>query len=505
MLQHAPGDTLSKIGDDNMPSDINSRQRNEEKRRRAQDLLKQILDLDLPNGALKTAVRHAYDITEEGTRPTLNNAKIVNMKVGQELSDPNHRGCVIKRTSENGWMWYFRTTDGKGSTLQVMVPIGPYPKIDIEEAHNIHGQLRYLRQHSDTAFTEIRDGRRRARTAQDLLRMTDPAEGMTMADLATKFLTEYVDVLKRPSSVQGDHRRLNMYIIDAPIGAKLVSEVASADLREIITDKATDALREAEQIYAVFNTMFNTAFGNNRRLDVRWLDADRLPNPMRDVKRPVVTKKKVTAITAQKAKLYYENLDCLGSPYTDAARLQLLCATRVREAARLEWDEIDLDEGTWTLPAERAKNNTEHLIYLSTQALDILRALPQSGRYVFPSKRYEDEPISEETLSKAISANRKKLRVPASFTSHQVRHAFTTWCAEEDISKEIRDRCTNHKPPASVDSHYNDAKLNVPAKRTWQQWANVLTGVEEETATGDINAETIAQALRLVANNGELK
>jgi integrase len=50
-----------------------------------------------------------------------------------------------------------------------------------------------------------------------------------------------------------------------------------------------------------------------------------------------------------------------------------LTATRTSEVLHARWDEIDLDQATWTIPASRMKANREHVVPLSQSALNILR------------------------------------------------------------------------------------------------------------------------------------
>ena len=56
-----------------------------------------------------------------------------------------------------------------------------------------------------------------------------------------------------------------------------------------------------------------------------------------------------------------------------AFRLAVLTATRSGEVRGADWNEIDWESATWTIPAERMKAGKEHRIPLSTQAMETLR------------------------------------------------------------------------------------------------------------------------------------
>ena len=63
--------------------------------------------------------------------------------------------------------------------------------------------------------------------------------------------------------------------------------------------------------------------------------------------------------------------------YGAIIRLLILTGARRDEIGHLRWSEIDLDDGTITLPGERTKNRREHRIPLAPLAVDILNAQPR--------------------------------------------------------------------------------------------------------------------------------
>jgi integrase len=53
----------------------------------------------------------------------------------------------------------------------------------------------------------------------------------------------------------------------------------------------------------------------------------------------------------------------------------ILTAARSAEVRGATWDEIDLDDKTWTVPASRMKGGKEHRVPLSTPAMELLQSL----------------------------------------------------------------------------------------------------------------------------------
>jgi integrase len=95
-----------------------------------------------------------------------------------------------------------------------------------------------------------------------------------------------------------------------------------------------------------------------------------------------------------------------GHPYTVAAlKLSPLVFVRPGELRTAEWMEIDLDAAEWRIPGSKMKMKVDHLVPLSTQAVEILRTMhPQTGhgRYVFPGLRTGERPMSENTINAAL-------------------------------------------------------------------------------------------------------
>jgi integrase len=112
------------------------------------------------------------------------------------------------------------------------------------------------------------------------------------------------------------------------------------------------------------------------------------------------------------------------------AALQLAALVFLRPGSELRearWEEFDLEEGTWHVPAHRMKrqragkeDGPDHLVPLSRQAVAILRELypsTGSGPVVFRGEKGADRPISENTLNAALDT--------MGFTSDQHRaHGF---------------------------------------------------------------------------------
>ena len=119
-------------------------------------------------------------------------------------------------------------------------------------------------------------------------------------------------------------------------------------------------------------------------------------------------KKNYAAITDPKqvGDLMRSIFDYTGHPCTVAAlKLTPLVFVRPGELRTAEWAEIDLNGAEWRIPGSKMKMKNDHIVPLSAQAVEILRSvhpLTGHGRYVFPSLRTGERPMSENTINAAL-------------------------------------------------------------------------------------------------------
>ena len=88
-----------------------------------------------------------------------------------------------------------------------------------------------------------------------------------------------------------------------------------------------------------------------------------------------------------------------------ALRLMALLYPRPGELRQAGWNEFDLEQGVWTIPATRSKMRREHRKPLPSSAVAILTELcTHSGNraFVFPSVHKPQKPLSENTLNASL-------------------------------------------------------------------------------------------------------
>ena len=158
-------------------------------------------------------------------------------------------------------------------------------------------------------------------------------------------------------------------------------------------------------------------------------------------------------------------LSALEGSYADMVRLVALTATRVSEVTGMRWEEIDLEARVWTIPPERTKTNITHRIPLSVQAMQILGRASKSDGLVFPSGKGVE--IQRARLTETLRGT--------GTTTHGMRSAFSSWCADSEVDREVREKALGHRERNAVVESYMRSDLLERRVPVMQAWADYLT------------------------------
>ena len=167
--------------------------------------------------------------------------------------------------------------------------------------------------------------------------------------------------------------------------------------------------------------------------------------------------------------------DYQGSFVTKCAlRMAPRVFVRPGELRKAEWQEFDLDNAEWRIPAEKMKKRVPHVVPLSTQAVAILRdlhALTGEGKYVFPSTRSSSRPMSENTVNGAL---RRLGYTKDELTGHGFRSMASTLLNEQGWHRDAIERQLAHAERDSVRAAYNYAEHLPERRKMMQHWADYL-------------------------------
>ncbi|MEI2766954.1 MAG: integrase arm-type DNA-binding domain-containing protein [Nitrosomonas sp.] len=160
--------------------------------------------------------------------------------------------------------------------------------------------------------------------------------------------------------------------------------------------------------------------------------------------------------------------------------LQLLALTFVRtnELIGALWDEFDLNNGLWIVPATRMKMRNEHVVPLTQQTLNILaelKTIAGNSRYLLPG-RNPNKTISNNTLLFALY----RLGYKGKMTGHGFRAVASTALNESGLfSPDAIERQLAHGEKNEVRGAYNRAEYLPERKRIMIWWSNHIEAMEK--------------------------
>jgi integrase len=174
---------------------------------------------------------------------------------------------------------------------------------------------------------------------------------------------------------------------------------------------------------------------------------------------------------------FMTKLEAIESTAARAVEFAILTAVRSDEAREATWDEIDLLEKRWTIPAERMKTRKPHSVPLSPRALDLLKSLPreEGSNYVFIGDR-AGAPVG--SLLKIVK------RIAPDVTMHGFRSSFRTWAGERtSFPHHVLEAALAHEIGSDVERAYSRGDLFTKRVQLMTAWATYVYTAPTKGAT----------------------
>lgn len=177
--------------------------------------------------------------------------------------------------------------------------------------------------------------------------------------------------------------------------------------------------------------------------------------------------------------------------------LWILLATgcRIGEPLQARWEQVDLDQGTWRIPRDIAKNKKEHIVTLSAFALDKFKALKAitgtkrnkdgeniPGDWVMAARKGEDH-VCLKSLTKQVadrqrgekdamtnrSSRGQALILPGGkWTPHDLRRTAATLMVSLGVLPEVAEKCLNHVEQNKIKRIYQRHSYAAEMRQAWQ-------------------------------------
>lgn len=251
------------------------------------------------------------------------------------------------------------------------------------------------------------------------------------------------------------------------IGRKKMDAITSADILDALspiwTSKPETASRVKQRIGAVMKWAIAKGWRND---DPTMTISSALPKPDRKVKNR-------ESLTYQDVSEAIETVKQSNASLSAILAFEMLVLTALRpgEVIRGTWDEINTEDGIWTIPACRMKQRKEHRIPLSSRCLEILaeaEAIRTESGYLFPGA-ISGKPLSENTLSTLM----RKLGINC--VPHGFRSSFRIWAAEQtNVPREVCEFALAHVVGDAAERAYQRSDLFDKRRQLMEMWAQYI-------------------------------
>jgi integrase len=147
---------------------------------------------------------------------------------------------------------------------------------------------------------------------------------------------------------------------------------------------------------------------------------------------------------------------------------QLHTMVRPSEAAGARWDEINITDNTWLIPADRMKKKRDHVVPLSPQVIELLeyiRPISGNSEYLFPSDRDHRKSRNVQTANMAL----KRMGFEGRLVAHGLRALASTTLNEHSHDSDVIEAALAHVGKDAVRAAYNRAEY-LERRRVMMCW-----------------------------------
>lgn len=242
-----------------------------------------------------------------------------------------------------------------------------------------------------------------------------------------------------------------------------------------------DAARINDVLAPIWSKVPETARRVKNRIErvVQWVK-DGKPLPTSTASRH---KKNHPALPYQEIPNFMAELRSRDSVSARALEFLILTAARTGEVIGARWDEINLKQKLWIVPASRMKAGREHRVPLSDRAVEILKSLYTDDEegFVFLGAR-KGAGLSNMAMLELLRGMRRGLTV------HGFRSTFSTWASEATpYPNMVTEAALAHVVGDKIEAAYRRGDLFDKRARLMRDWA-AYCGKPAVAKTGNVVA-----------------
>lgn len=399
-------------------------------------------------------------LRDDALRRALNPAKVNTVTTKdkpRKLADGGGLYLLVLPKGPNGkarrlWRYKYRISGREG-----LYAIGALPEIGLADARQIHRAARWLVERGIHPLRYVEDERSRheAETARSKANTFGAVSEAWMARDAASLA---------PASMAQRRRELKNNVLPV-LATRLIGDIRKPELATLLKTIETRAPEVARNVRHYLSGIFDYAES------VGLVTGS--PVPSAKVLKPR-SQKPHAALPAEKVGEFLRALDASGAnPQTrTAARLLMLTAVRKMELLAARWDEFNLDQAEWSIPAERMKMREPHWVPLSQSAVRLLRELRQQsqGELLFPNQRNLRKPMAGGSMNALL----RRLGYLDQTKPHGFRALFSTYANGTGWNPDVIEKCLAHRHKDTMRAKYNRHEYRTEQREVLQRWADQL-------------------------------
>lgn len=376
-----------------------------------------------------------------------------------KLFDEGGLLMIVKPGGGKLWRLKYRVA-GKEQQLS----LGRYPDVALKEA----------RERRDAARKLLAEGKDPSEERRLAAMAKAVSAANTFRSIANELIQKQEKERRSPKTIK--KTRWLLSLLDVSLGARPVVEILAhellAALRQVEGSGRNDTAR---RLRSFASAVFRYAIATARAVTN---PADALQGSLIAPK----VKHRAALLEPKAVGGLLRAIDDYEGQLATKLALQLIPHVFVRpgELRKAEWPEFDLDKEVWKIPPAKMKMRVEHVVPLSSQAVAILRqakTLTGTGRYVFPSIRSLQKPMSENTLNAAL---RRLGYSKDEMTTHGFRSVASTLLNESGKwSPDAIERALAHKGSDALRAVYHRGSHWQERVKMAQWWSDYLDTLRE--------------------------
>ncbi len=363
-------------------------------------------------------------------------------------------GLHLQVTSTGARSWILRAVVG---SKRRDIGLGGFPDVSLKQARDKAREDRELISKGLDPITE----RKAARNALIISQAKDVRFDHAAKQCHTSKKTEFTS--KKHS--QDWINSLERYAFPL-IGSLLVADIELPHVMKVLepiwhtkTETATRVRQRLESVLTWATVSGYRKGDNPARWDGNLKEVLATPSKIKKVKHHA-------ALPWQQVPEFMQQLRKREGMGARALEFSILTAGRSGEIRFATWDEIDLDEKLWTIPAERMKAGKNHKVPLSADALRILKALPR----IDDSSQVFTAPRGGVLSDMSISAVLRRMKLEA--VPHGFRSSFKDWARSNTAyADEVSELALAHVNNDSTRAAYARDELLPKRTRLMRDWS----------------------------------